>query len=96
VSKIEHVKPARPATGEDDPQGVEQKPSGARRLVRIVVAVLMALVLPAVVIDVFVGVLGVAAMVVGLLLGAAGAKLGGTRRMLCVAPAMGVAGGLGA
>ena len=43
-----------------------------------------------------VGELGVAAMGVGLLLGATGCKLGGTRRMLFVAPLLGVAAGLGA
>ena len=42
------------------------------------------------------GELGVAAIFVGLLLGAVGAKLGGTRRMLYVAPVVGLAAGLGA
>jgi hypothetical protein len=42
------------------------------------------------------GELGVAAMFVGLLLGAVGAKLGGTRRMLYVAPVVGLAAGFGA
>lgn len=43
-----------------------------------------------------VGELGVAAMGLGVLLGATGCKLGGTRRMLFVAPLLGVAAGLGA
>jgi hypothetical protein len=77
VSEVEHVEATRPATGEDDAQGVEQKPSGVRRLVNILAAVLVALILPALVIGAFVGKLGVAAMFVGLLLGASGAKLGG-------------------
>ena len=42
------------------------------------------------------GELGVAAIFVGLLLGAVRAKLGGTRRMLYVAPVVGLAAGLGA
>ena len=53
-------------------------------------------VLPAVVIGAFVGELGVSAMFTGVLLGAVGAKLGGTHRMAVVAPALGVAAGLGA
>ena len=82
-------------TAEDDP-GAEHKPSGARRVVHIVGAVVVVLVLPALVIGAFVGELGVSAMFTGVLLGAVGAKLGGTHRMLYVAPALGVAGGLGA
>ena len=42
------------------------------------------------------GALGVSAMFVGLVLGVAGSKIGGTRRMLYVAPGLGVAAGLGA
>ena len=96
MSEVEHDDATRPGMGEDEPQGVEQKPSGARRLVNVGGAVLVALVLPALVIGAFVGELGVAAMVVGVLLGATGAKLGGTGRMLYVAPVIGVAGALGA
>ncbi len=95
MSKVEHVEATRPATVEDDAD-IEDRPSGARRLLHIVGAVLVALVLPALLIGAFVGELGVAAMFTGLLLGATGSKIGGTRRMLYVAPALGVAGGLGA
>ena len=45
---------------------------------------------------VLVGEFGAAAMVTGLLLGAVGAKLGGTRRMAYLGPATGLAAGLGA
>ena len=96
MSNAEQVGATRPATVEEDRAGAEHKPSGAGRLLHIVVAVLVALVLPALVIGAFVGELGVAAMFTGLLLGATGSKLGGTRRMLYVAPALGLAGGLGA
>ena len=43
-----------------------------------------------------IGEFAAAAMFVGLLLGVVGSKIGGTRRMLYLAPAMGVAAGLGA
>ena len=72
-----------------------EAPSRARRLAHIVGAVLVAVVLPALVMAALVGELGVAAMGVGLLLGATGCKLGGIRRMLFVAPLLGVAGGAG-
>jgi hypothetical protein len=72
------------------------KPSGERRVMHILGAVLVAVVLPAVLIGALVGELGVSAMLVGLLLGASGSKIGGTRRMLYVAPLIGVAAGLGA
>jgi hypothetical protein len=42
------------------------------------------------------GKLGGAAMIVGLLLGVLGSKIGGTRRMLYLAPAVAVSAGLGA
>jgi hypothetical protein len=72
------------------------KPSGERRVMHILGAVLVAVVLPAGLIGALVGELGVSAMLVGLLLGASGSKIGGTRRMLYVAPLIGVAAGLGA
>src|SRR5262245_25211152 len=43
-----------------------------------------------------VGSLGVYALLIGLLLGVVGSKIGGTRRMLIVAPVLGVAAGLAA
>ena len=72
------------------------KPSTTRRLVHIVGAVLVVVVLPALLMYAVAGELGVSAMFVGVLLGAVGAKLGGTRRMLYVAPVVGLAAGLGA
>src|SRR6476620_10915864 len=94
VGPVEHGA-TRAVTAEDDP-GAEHKPSGVRRVLHIVGAVVVVLVLPALVIGAFVGELGVSAMFTGVVLGAVGAKLGGTHRMLYVVPAIGVAGGLGA
>jgi len=96
VSSVKHSGATRPVAIEDDAAGAERKPSGVRRVLHIVGAVVVVLVLPALVIGAFVGELGVSAMFTGVLLGAVGAKLGGTHRMLYVAPALGVAGGLGA
>ena len=79
-----------------DTAGVPEKPSRVRRLVHILGAVLVVLVLPLVVLDALIGKLGADAMVTGLLLGIIGCKLGGTRRMLYLAPAIGLAAGLGA
>ena len=59
-------------------------------------AVVVVVVLPALVMDVLVGAIGVSAIVIGLVLGVAGSKIGGARRMLYVVPALGVAAGLGA
>lgn len=55
----------------------------------------MGVVLP-VVLYALLGDLGSRAMVLGLLLGVLGSKLGGTRRMLYLAPAVGIISGLGA
>jgi len=74
----------------------QDKPSGARRTGHVVGAVLVVAVLPALLMWVLVGEFGAAAMVTGLLLGAVGAKLGGTNRMAYLAPGMGLAAGLGA
>jgi len=76
--------------------GGADKPSGARRVMHILGAVVVAVVLPALLIGALVGSLGVAAMFVGLALGVVGSKIGGTHRMLFVAPMIGVAAGLGA
>jgi hypothetical protein len=78
------------------PAAAPQKKSSAHRLVHVLGAVLVAVVLPAVVMGVLVGTLGVYALIMGLLLGVTGSKVGGTRRMLLIAPAMGVAAGLAA
>ena len=96
MSSVKHSGATRPVAIEDDAAGAEHKPSGVRRVLHIVGAVVVVLVLPALVIGAFVGELGVSAMFTGVVLGAVGAKLGGTHRMLYVAPALGVAGGLGA
>ncbi len=85
-----------PMTAEADTAGVETKPSGTRRIVNILGAVLVGVVLPVVAVGALVGHFGASAMFLGLLLGVLGSKLGGTRRMLYLAPALGVAAGLGA
>jgi hypothetical protein len=89
---------AQPGSGPSpaDTAGVSQKPSGLRRVVQILGAVLVVVVLPVWLMHALAGKLGAAAMILGLLLGVIGAKLGGTRRMLYIAPAVGVAAGLGA
>ncbi len=84
------------ATGEAAPAGVPGKPSRGRRMMHILAAVLVAAVLPVVLIDALVGKFGADAMIIGLLVGVLGSKIGGTRRMLYVAPGVGVAAGLGA
>ena len=70
--------------------------SRARRVIQIVFAVLVAFVLPALLLDALVGQYGANAMVLGVLVGALGSKIGGTRRMLYLAPAIGLAAALGA
>src|SRR5262245_16054302 len=75
---------------------VPPKPSGTRRLVHVLGAILIVLVLPALLMGVFIGTLGVWALINGLVIGVAGSKIGGTRRMLLVAPVLGVAAGLAA
>jgi len=79
---------ARAALTEDDGR--------VRRIVNILAAVLVGVVLPVVVVGALVGHFGASAMFIGLVWGVLGAKLGGTRRMLYLAPAVGVAAGLGA
>ena len=97
MSDAEHVEaPKRQAATEADAGAFPDKPSRAHRLMHILGAVLVAVVLPAVLMGVLVGSLGVSAMFMGLVLGVVGSKIGGTHRMLFVAPAIGVAAGLGA
>jgi MFS family permease len=88
--------PKRSATVEADAGGAQDKPSGALRIIHILGALLVAVVLPALLMDALVGRLGVSAMFIGLTLGVVGSKIGGTHRMLVVAPILGVAAGLGA
>ena len=84
------------AVGEVDPPAVPAKPFSARWIFHVLVAVLVAVVLPVVLMDVLVGKFGADAMLTGLLWGVLGSRLGGTRRMLYLTPAVGVAAGLGA
>jgi hypothetical protein len=84
------------ATGDVDPAVVPGKPSGSRRMIHTLGAALVFVVLPVVVLYALLGELGSRAMVVGLLLGVIGSRIGGTHRMLYLAPAVGIAGGLGA
>jgi hypothetical protein len=83
-----------PTTADD--AATEGEPSAARRTGHVVGAVLVVAVLPALLLWALVGEFGTAAMFTGLLLGVVGAKLGGTRRMAYLAPAIGLAAGLGA
>ena len=93
MSEAEHAKALRAAA---DSAEAHEQPSGARRTMHISGAVLVAVVLPVLLVGALVGQLGVGALFVGLLLGVVGSKIGGTRRMLFVAPMIGVAAGLGA
>jgi hypothetical protein len=65
-------------------------------MIHIVVAVVVVVVLPVVLMDALVGQFGANAMFIGLAFGVIGSKIGGTRRMLFVAPGFAVAAGLGA
>jgi hypothetical protein len=65
-------------------------------LLHVLGALLVAVVLPTLLMGALVGSLGVFALLIGLTLGVAGSKIGGTYRMLFVAPMLGVAAGLGA
>jgi hypothetical protein len=97
VSEAESVDaPNSESAVEADAVGVRDKPSGARRMIHILGAGLVVVVLPAVLLGLLVGEFAAMAMLHGLLLGAVGSKIGGTRRMLYVAPGIGVAAGLGA
>jgi hypothetical protein len=97
MGDAEHVEaPKSRTTAEPDAGGVRDKPSGAHLLMHVLGALLVAVVLPALLMSVLVGSLGVSAMFIGLLLGVLGSKIGGTHRMLFVAPMLGVAAGLGA
>jgi hypothetical protein len=89
----ETTSPTPPAS---DAAATAIKPSRAHRLIHIAVALLVAVVLPVGLVGLLVGSLGVWGMLIGLVLGFVGAKLGGTHRMAFAAPAVGLAGGLGA
>jgi MFS family permease len=74
----------------------QAKPSPTRRTSHIVGAVLVGVGVPALVVGLLIGEFAAYALLVGVLLGGVGAKLGGTRRMLVLAPVVGLAAGLGA
>lgn len=57
---------------------------------------MVAVVLPALLMNAVAGQVGVWSVLTGILLGVVGSKIGGTRRMMFVAPAIGLAAGLGA
>ena len=100
MSVAEHVEARKTeAAGDAGPAGVPGQPSRTQRMIHILGAALVAavlpVVLPVVLLYLLLGELGSVAVVIGLLLGVVGSKLG-TRRMLYLAPAVGVAGGLGA
>lgn len=85
-----------PSSAEATDDGVDAATSsGVQRATRILGMLVIGAVIPAVVVGVLVGALGVSALFTGVLWGGLGAKLGGTRRMTYVVPAVGVAAGLG-
>lgn len=76
--------------------GAREQPSAARRIGHVLVAVLVAVVVPLLLVGAIIGRFAVGAMFTGLLFGVVGSKIGGTRRMLYIAPTFGVAAGVGA
>jgi hypothetical protein len=89
---VEGVQVSQPKNKEAAPN----KPSGARRAIHIIAAVLVVVVLPVVLVDILVGKFAANALFLGLLFGVLGSMVGGTRRMVYLAVPFGVAGGLGA
>ena len=84
------------ANSDVDPAVVPGKPSGSRRMIHILGAALVGVVLPVVVLYALLGNSAPGRCSIGLMVGVIGSKLGGTRRMLYLAPAVGIAGGTGA
>src|SRR5262249_26466810 len=84
------------AKSDVDSAGGPGQPSRTGRMIHIFGAALVGVVLPVVVLYLLLGALGSRAVVIGLVVGVVGSKLGGTRRMLYLAPAVGVVAGLGA
>jgi hypothetical protein len=80
----------------EDIEAVPDKPAGVGRGIHVIGAILVVVVLPVVLMDALVGGFGADAMFMGLVYGVVGAKLGGTHRMLLLAPLVGCAAGLGA
>ena len=64
------------ANSDVDPAVVPGKPSGSRRMIHILGAALVGVVLPVVVLYALLGELGSRAMVIGLMVGVIGSKLG--------------------
>ena len=75
---------------------VEHQHSGRRRTAQILGAVVVGVALPALLVGLLIGEFAAYALLVGLLLGGVGSKIGGTHRMLALAPVVGLAAGLGA
>ena len=90
VADVDSVDP-----GHASAQSTEASSKGGR-LLHIVAAVLVGVVLPAVVVGALVGEIGVSALFTGVLWGVLGAELGGTRRMVYLAPGIGLVAGLAA
>jgi hypothetical protein len=83
----------------NNPEGVDavsDKPSGARRAIHVVGAVLVVVVVPVVLVDALVGSFAANALFLGMLFGVLGSMIAGTRRLLYLAVPFGVAAGLGA
>ena len=95
MSGVEGVGPGnrRPS---DLAEPAAQDTPGSHRLLHLLGALLVGVVLPAVLVGALVGELGVSALFTGVVWGAVGAKLAGTRRMVYVTPLVGVVAGLGA
>src|SRR5262249_34665167 len=74
----------------------DETPAPSGRLLHILGAVVVGVVLPALLVGALVGELGVSALFIGVVWGVAGAKLGGTRRLTYLTPAIGVIAGLAA
>ena len=84
------------ATGDVGRAAVPGEPSRARRMIHVVAAAVVFVVLPVVLVYALLGDQNGRAMVIGLVLGVVGSKIGGTRRMLYLAPGVGIAAGAGA
>src|SRR5262245_37088184 len=83
------------ANSDVDSASVPGQPSRTHQMIRILGAALVGVVLPIVVLYLLLKDLGSRTMVIKLLAGVVGSKLGDTRRMLYLAPTVGVAARLG-
>jgi hypothetical protein len=80
----------------EDIEAVPDKPYRDGRAIHVIGAILVVVVLPVTLMDALVGRFGADHMFMGLVYGVIGAKLGGTHRMLTLAPLVGCAAGVGA